>query len=496
MSVSLNLKLTSAGQAAVFNAQNNGLKLTLTHIQFGTGKRIPDGTETALISPSQLSSISSGRKISSTQIRMSALFTGISHYEICEIGIWAGEPEAPESVLFAYYSQATDRIAVMSAGVDFVFSHDMSIDAGIGGSVNIIVDPNGSSMIALMTAHESAADPHSQYATKEGAQILVDDAQSAMRKAMNDMHEEWVKVVSAVASQEQAIAGTDNNTIMTPLRVAQATANKQPALGYTPVQQGTGIGQQPNVIKIGWGSEERLMATVDATDLGNFVFDSQLTSYATMNWVAAKYASVDYVKDRVDSRAPIRVNNGGYGYVINDSGNIITQNWNNHDRIDCYVDGKFHGAMAYTWDIEAIRKVLTTKFGSPDGRIKPDWGVGNGFVTLTVDNKGYGINMHPSDERLKENISPSNKNALKAINQVELFGFNYKENKFLDSSIRHQIGFIAQQLYSVDPTFVIGTPDGDMMMSPNLLSIVAHLVKAVQELSAEVKQLRSASIAD
>jgi hypothetical protein len=306
----------------------------------------------------------------------------------------------------------------------------------------------------------------------------------------------WVKVVSAVASQEQAIAGTDNNTIMTPLRVAQATANKQPALGYTPVQQGTGIGQQPNVVKIGWSSGERLMATVDATDLGNFVFDSQLTSYATMNWVAAKYASVDYVKDRVDSRAPIRVNNGGYGYVINDSSNIITQNWNNHDRIDCYVDGKFHGAMAYTWDIEAIRKVLTTKFGSPDGRIKPDWGVGNGFVTLTVDNKGYGINMHPSDERLKENISPSNKNALNAINQVELFGFNYKENKFLDSSIRHQIGFIAQQLHSVDPTFVIGTPDGDMMMSPNLLPIVAHLVKAVQELSAEVKQLRSASIAD
>ncbi len=33
----------------------------------------------------------------------------------------------------------------------------------------------------------------------------------------------WVRILSEVASEEQAIAGADNSTIMTPLRVAQAT---------------------------------------------------------------------------------------------------------------------------------------------------------------------------------------------------------------------------------------------------------------------------------
>ncbi|UUM21142.1 hypothetical protein [Mycoavidus sp. SF9855] len=97
--------------------------------------------------------------------------------------------------------------------------------------------------------------------------------------------EKWMRIVSKIASQEQATAGTDNSTIMTPLRVAQATANKQPALGYTPVQQGTGIGQQSNAVKIGYSEQGRLQATVDDTDQGNFVFESQLADYARKDYV-------------------------------------------------------------------------------------------------------------------------------------------------------------------------------------------------------------------
>lgn len=50
------------------------------------------------------------------------------------------------------------------------------------------------------------------------------------------------------------------------------------------VQAGTGIGQSgagSNVIKIGWNGSTRLKATVDSTDLGNIVFDSQLTPVST-----------------------------------------------------------------------------------------------------------------------------------------------------------------------------------------------------------------------
>lgn len=58
-------------------------------------------------------------------------------------------------------------------------------------------------------------------------------------------------------------------------------ANIPARLGYTPVQQGTGIGQLPNTIKIGWSVPDisgvnKLKATVDATDLGYFVFENAL----------------------------------------------------------------------------------------------------------------------------------------------------------------------------------------------------------------------------
>lgn len=52
---------------------------------------------------------------------------------------------------------------------------------------------------------------------------------------------------------------------------------KQGTLGFNPVQQGTGIGQTPNVVKIGWSSSAKLKVTVDSTDLGNI---------ATENWAA------------------------------------------------------------------------------------------------------------------------------------------------------------------------------------------------------------------
>lgn len=61
----------------------------------------------------------------------------------------------------------------------------------------------------------------------------------------------------------------------------------QLALGYTPVQQGTGIGQGNNIVKIGWGGN-RVKVTVDTTDQGNIVFDSQANAtYAPLNGSAS-----------------------------------------------------------------------------------------------------------------------------------------------------------------------------------------------------------------
>ena len=49
---------------------------------------------------------------------------------------------------------------------------------------------------------------------------------------------------------------------------ANLTSTKQPNLGYTPVQQGTGVSQTQDIIKLGWDGVNTIRATVNTTDLG------------------------------------------------------------------------------------------------------------------------------------------------------------------------------------------------------------------------------------
>lgn len=52
------------------------------------------------------------------------------------------------------------------------------------------------------------------------------------------------------------------------------------AIGFTPVQQGTGIGQLSNMVKIGW-SGTQVLCTVDSTDLGQFLLAADLNNLVT-----------------------------------------------------------------------------------------------------------------------------------------------------------------------------------------------------------------------
>ncbi|MFK0032978.1 phage tail protein [Pseudomonas monteilii] len=85
----------------------------------------------------------------------------------------------------------------------------------------------------------------------------------------------------ALPTQEEAEAGANNTKPSTPLRVAQYVTKVlkdfQAKLGFSPVQQGGGVGQtasDKNKVFIGWSLGSRLKATVDNSDLGNFIFDS------------------------------------------------------------------------------------------------------------------------------------------------------------------------------------------------------------------------------
>ena len=124
-----------------------------------------------------------------------------------------------------------------------------------------------------------------------------------------------------------------------------------------------------------------------------------------------------------------------------------------------------------------------------------------GQITRSATGVAYGTS---SDYRLKENISPID-NALSKINSINPVEFNFKS----DEDKTKVTGFIAHEIQEIIPQAVIGAKDAEEEIDqenedgtiekvtkivPQMVdysSIVPMLVKAVQELSAEVASLKA-----
>ncbi len=80
------------------------------------------------------------------------------------------------------------------------------------------------------------------------------------------------------ATIPEILAGLNTLSYVSPAGLAAENTRARiiEKIGWPIPQQGTGINQLANAVKIGWSAEARLKATVDVTDIGNFVFDQQL----------------------------------------------------------------------------------------------------------------------------------------------------------------------------------------------------------------------------
>ena len=123
-----------------------------------------------------------------------------------------------------------------------------------------------------------------------------------------------------------------------------------------------------------------------------------------------------------------------------------------------------------------------------------------GYDTVTLENNGVNkvhcynnLDMHnysvlnTSDERLKKNIRAADINALDVIRAIRTYSFDWREG-----GEHEPLGFIAQQLErDVSGDFVdISVSDGHY--STKEMKLIPYLVKAIQELSEEVRQLKGA----
>lgn len=116
-------------------------------------------------------------------------------------------------------------------------------------------------------------------------------------------------------------------------------------------------------------------------------------------------------------------------------------------------------------------------------RVSGQWGVSGG---------SFGTNDIPvssSDIRLKENIQDCEVNALDVVKAIKMRSFDWNNGR------GHQdIGMVADEIESLDARLTLGggeDEDGNpIYKSVDTFYLVGYLVKAVQELSAEVERLR------
>ena len=97
------------------------------------------------------------------------------------------------------------------------------------------------------------------------------------------------------------------------------------------------------------------------------------------------------------------------------------------------------------------------------------------------------VTVTTSDPRLKENIKDCNINALMLINSLPLHSFDWKDDK------KHwDVGFIAPELFDIDPRLAI-KPDNkeEGYWGVDDFYLTGLQTKAIQELSAENKQLKA-----
>ncbi len=158
--VIINPKLTTGGQAAAFNADNNGLALKITHVSFGLGHYNPTGSEVALKQPIGSKVVVAGAsRPTPNQIRMVSTWReNVGYVGIGEIAWWA------DDVLVFIWSKADGTVAAYKTdGVAYVLFNDLQFAAVPPNSISFKVDPNEGVALAALAAHEGAYNAHPQY---------------------------------------------------------------------------------------------------------------------------------------------------------------------------------------------------------------------------------------------------------------------------------------------------------------------------------------------
>lgn len=190
---------------------------------------------------------------------------------------------------------------------------------------------------------------------------------------------------------------------------------------------------------------------------------------------------------------------GKYGFIIrNDGANVYFMMTGNGDPWGEWNDNYTIFTPNGEWQVKKspYDNGMSTARGyvvvsdSNDNRVYSISNYNANYLKVRCGLNTYHCTYSNSDIRLKKNINNTSiTNALSVINSIKVRQFDWKE-----TNIHQSIGFVADELEKLDPNFSQGggvTKDGGIdVKSVNSFYLQGYIVKALQELSSQVSDLK------
>ena len=190
---------------------------------------------------------------------------------------------------------------------------------------------------------------------------------------------------------------------------------------------------------------------------------------------------------------------GNYGFIIrNDGANIYFMMTKSGDPYGIWNDNYTIFTPNGEWQIKKspYDNGMSTSRGyvvvsdSNDNRVYSISNYNANYLKVRCGLNTYHCTYSNLDIRLKKNINNTSiTNALSVINSIKVRQFDWKE-----TNIHQSIGFVADELEKLDPNFSQGggvTKDGGIdVKSVNSFYLQGYIVKALQELSSQVSDLK------
>lgn len=176
--------ITDAGLAAIFNAEQTGVKAQVTQIALGNQSYTAHKTQTHLRQERDRINVSGGKRVNDHQIHISALADSDKEFWVKEVGFYLGD-----GTLFAVWSD-DQPLAYKSKNVPLLLAFDLALSALPANSIEIITGTDNLNILidaefaVLATAQIDRMKTEVKYAI---AEIENSKQRQSKQQAMQDL---------------------------------------------------------------------------------------------------------------------------------------------------------------------------------------------------------------------------------------------------------------------------------------------------------------------